>query len=302
MNDFREMLAMDNPALARVDPLLRNLLIAKSIPALADLNIPRYQNQVDAWAGAIKLRLPRDERAFHKTPRDWKNDINFFRLGVVCSFVETELGVKYREDQRDVTQILYTNPSDLFVNGVMDTRRGTCGNMAVLHVALGWRLGWPVSLACVGSHFILRYDDGQVTHNIEATQADYGGFRSPPDEVYMQEHRLPPIAVTCGSDLRALTPREMVGAFVGLRARHMRDTGRMHEAISDYLLARWLYPNSRLLYRESMALEVTRGERLFSPGEIGSPESLLDALLIDYGSNARTRNAPPAFFPAIRIG
>jgi len=248
------------------------------------------------------LRLPRAERAFHKTPRDWKNDINFFRLGVVCSFVETELDVKYIEDQREVQQILYTNPSDLFVNGVMDTRRGTCGNMAVLHLALGWRLGWPVSLACIGSHFILRYDDGTVTHNIEATQADYGGFRSSPDDVYLREHRLPRLAIDCGSDLRALTARETVGAFLGLRGRHMRDTGRFQEAQADYQLARWLYPNSRRLYIDAMALAVPQGAKLFESGELGSPESLLGALYADYGYKSVTVSATAtAFAPAIRV-
>jgi hypothetical protein len=32
--------------------------------------------------------------------------------------------------------------------------------MAALHLALGWRLGWPVSLAVVGWHVILRFDNG----------------------------------------------------------------------------------------------------------------------------------------------
>jgi len=78
----------------------------------------------------------------------------------------------------------------------MDTRQGTCGNMATLHVALGWRLGWPVSLACVRSHYICRYDDGGVTYNIEATQAGYGGFKSDPDEYLIEHHALPPKAIS----------------------------------------------------------------------------------------------------------
>ena len=94
--------------------------------------------------------------------------------------------------------MLYTDPSDLFLNGVIDTRRGTCANMAALHVALGWRLGWPVSLACVASHFVCRYDDGQVTHNIEATQSGHGGFRSDPDEYLIKKHELPPVAIASG--------------------------------------------------------------------------------------------------------
>lgn len=302
MLDYREMLALDNPALAGVDPLVRNLLVAKSIPALSHLDIPSYQQKADEWAAAIRKRLPDDERMFWRRPSDWKSDINFFRLGVVCSYVELELGVKYREDQRNATQILYTNPSDLFLNGVMDSRRGTCGNMAALHVALGWRLGWPVSLACVGSHFILRFDNGRVTHNIEATQADYGGFKSDDDAYLIRENRLPRVAIECGSDLHALSPREMVGAFVGLRGRHMRDTNRHTEAEQDYLLARWLFPNSRRLYVDSMALAVPRGAKLFDPGEIGSSESLSSALYAEYGYKSATLSASAtAFVPAIRI-
>lgn len=144
MTDYRELLALDNPSLARVDPLVRNLLVAKSIPALAHLDILNYQRRADEWAAAIRDRLPAAERVFRQTPWEWKNDVNFFRLGVMCGFVEHELGIAYNDDQREAKQILYTNPADLFVNGVMDTRRGTCGNMAALHVALGWRLGWPV--------------------------------------------------------------------------------------------------------------------------------------------------------------
>jgi hypothetical protein len=282
MTDYREMLPLDNPALARVDPLVRNLLVARSIPALANLDVPRYQATADGWAEGVRSWLPRADQEFHKSPEYWKNDINFFRLGVVHQYLEREVGVEYIEEQRQSTRILYTNPSDLFLNGVMDTKRGTCGNMAALHVAIGWRLGWPVSLACVGSHFLCRYDDGKVTHNIEATQSGHGGFKSDPDEYLIEHYGLPPVAVACGSDLRALSPREMLGMFVGLRARHMRDTGRWHEAQQDYLLARWLFPNSRRLYIDGMCLAIGHGNTLFVPGEVGSPHSLTDMLVERY--------------------
>ena len=94
--------------------------------------------------------------------------------GLVCQYLELEVGIQYNRDQRESQRVLYTNPSDLFLNGVLDTREGTCGNMAALQLAFGWRLGWPVSLACVNSHFILRFDDGQTTYNIEATQSGQG--------------------------------------------------------------------------------------------------------------------------------
>ena len=207
-----------------------NLLMAKSIPSLNDLDITRYEQLADEWADDVRRRLPSAEKVFWLTPEDWKNDGNFLRLGVLCGYLEYEAGIAYNEDQRYAADVYYTDPSNLFLNGVMDTRRGTCGNMAALHVAIGWRLGWPVSLACVRSHYICRFDDGTVTHNIEATQAGYGGFKSDPDEYLIEQHELPAEAITSGSDLRAVTPRELLGIFVGLRGRHMLDTGRGDEA------------------------------------------------------------------------
>lgn len=280
-------LACSDEEFARADPLVMNLLVAKSIPSLSKLDIPHFARLRDSWAEAIAERLPDAEKVFRQSPDEWKNDINFFRLGILCGFLEHEVGIAYIEDQRYVKTIHYTDPSDLFLNGVMSTRRGTCGNLAALHVAIGWRLGWPVSLACVKSHYICRYDDGQVTHNIEATQAGYGGFKSDPDEDLIRQYDLPPIAISSGSDLRALKPREMLGVFIGLRARHMRDTNRPEEAEADYLLARRLFPNSRRLYIDAMALIVPRGATLFEGGEVGSPQSLSAWVAEEYGRRLR---------------
>jgi hypothetical protein len=134
---------------------------------------------------------------------------------------------------------------------------------------LPWRLGWPVSLACVGSHFICRYDDGKVTHNIEATKNGAGGFHSHPDDYYLREHHLPQKAVTCGSDLRAVTPREMLGLFVGIRARFFENTRRLEEAETDYLLARYLFPRNRQLYVSHKLVSLQCGLDRFEPGEAG---------------------------------
>jgi len=176
VNHYLELLPHSNEQLAKVDPQLMNLLVAKSIPSLAGLDVPRYQQQAGEWAAAITESLPGAERVFRKTPHYWKNDINFFRLGVLCELLEKQAGIAYREDQRNMTEIYYADPTDLFLNGVMDTRRGTCCNMAALHVALGWRLGWPASLAYANTHLVCRYDDGKVAHNIEAAQSGCNGW------------------------------------------------------------------------------------------------------------------------------
>jgi hypothetical protein len=270
---FCHLLDLSDDALAARDLVELNLLVAKSIPSQADLDIPKYQRQADEWAAVVRDRLREYEPEFYKTPGEWGNDIRLFRLGVLCGFLEYEAKIEYIAEQREATSVWYTDPSHLFLNGVMDTRRGTCGSMATLHVAIGRRLGWPVSLAAVKSHFVCRYDDGEVTHNIEATQSGYGGFKHDPDEWLVRQYGLPKIAVASGSDLRAISVREMLGVFVGFRGRHMRDTGRLEEAEGDYLLARRLFPTNRRLFVDAQTLTLDHGERCSTRARSGSPRS-----------------------------
>ncbi|XZE37239.1 transglutaminase family protein [Pirellulaceae bacterium SH501] len=277
---------MSEDRLAEVDPLAMNLIVANGIPSLSGLDITRYQDIVNTWVTDFQHRcLPQWEPYFHDAPHYFENDIRYFRLGMVCQYLELEVGIQYNLDQRDLTGILYTNPSDLFLNGVIDSREGTCGNMAALQVAFGWRMGWPVSLACVNSHFILRFDDGNATYNIEATQSGHGGFKSDPDEFLIETKKLPPIAILSGSDLRALRPHEMLGSFVGLRARHFQDIGKHegneHKMLGsepDWLLARQLFPSSRVLYKNQVVVSSMRGDSLFEPYEAGHPNSYAQCL------------------------
>ena len=199
-----QFLSLSNEELGGVDPVVMNLVVAKGIPALADLDIGRYVALADKWAADIERNIPAADANFYRRPHYWQNDLDFARLWPVWRYVEVVLGVSYRLDQRGLTEVYYTDPGDLFLNGVMDTRQGTCGNMALLYVVLCRRLNWPVSLACVNSHSIARYDDGKKAFNIEASQTgDRCGLSSQTDDWYVEHNKLPKCAVECGSDLRA---------------------------------------------------------------------------------------------------
>jgi hypothetical protein len=190
-------------------------------------------------------------------------------------YLDQILKIGYREDQKNLKQVLYTDPTDLFLNGVMETRQGTCGNLALLWVVLGRRLGWPISLATVGAHFIGRFDDGKKVINIEAaSESGQGGFRALPDSHYLGERKMPRRAVDCGSDLHSLTPREMLGVFFGARARHYNNLVRHKEAEPDYLVARYLFPHNRFLYISQNQISVQNSMDLFEPGERGHPIEL----------------------------
>jgi hypothetical protein len=282
-----DLVAMSAEELASVDPLAMNLIVAKGIPQLARLDISHYQQLVDRWVLDLNRRcLPQWEPYFHEAPQDFENDIRYFRLGMVCQYLDQIVGIKYNLKQRDSKKIHYTNPSDLFLNGLLDTQEGTCGNMATLHVAMGWRMGWPVSLACVNAHYILRFDDGETIYNVEATNTGNGGFSTNPDSYIIKQKQLPNIAIESGSDLRALRPHEMLGCFVGLRARHIQDIGLISgneqiilQAEHDWLLARQLFPTNRILFRNQMAASFLRGYGLFSKQESGHPETFGNCIM-----------------------
>jgi hypothetical protein len=276
-----KFLAVPDAELRSVDPVVMNLVVAKGIPALADLDIERYVRLADEWAKDLLARMRTKEKEFFRTPQKWRNDIDFFRLGLVCWYCDVVLGVAYHEDQRNVDEkagIRYTDPTHLFLNGVMDTRRGTCGNMALLHVVLGRRVGLPVHLACVWAHFLCRFDDGVKTINIETTETGRGGFSSSPDDYILAQHKMPAKAQECGSDLRALTARETLAMFLYTRGRHFEDTERYEDAERDYLLARYLFPRHRRLYMAQTQVSVWRSTDLFEPHEKGHIVGLAEYL------------------------
>jgi Transglutaminase-like superfamily len=246
-------------ALRHTDPLVLNLIVARGCPTVRNVDMLACAHQLDLWAGEVQAILPAAEDEFHASPGDWKHDLAFFRLGLLCWFIDEVLHIRYRDDLREAEFVRYTDPRDLFLHGLIETRRGTCATMPALHVALGWRLGWPVALAVAGWHVLCRYDDGERTHNIEATRTGGGGFHSHPDHDYMFRYGITEADVRSGSDLTTLDPRRMLGLFVGFRARHLQDVGQPRQAARDYELALNLFPGSQLLRRKGSELTVFNG-------------------------------------------
>ena len=79
-----QMLAMSSEELRCVDPVVMNLVVAKGLPSLADLDVEHYVRIVDEWGRDLAKRVPQLEQNFHQSPEKWDNDIAMFRLGIVC--------------------------------------------------------------------------------------------------------------------------------------------------------------------------------------------------------------------------
>lgn len=125
----------------------------------------------------------------------------------------------------------------------------------------------------------MRYDDGQSVYNLEATAAGSGGWGAFDDAYFIAMENLPRKALACGFDLRAVTPREMLGLFIGLRARYLENTYCFDEAERDYLQARALFPSNRQLHFQQLQLSLQQGADYFEPGERSHPSETAAWLL-----------------------
>jgi len=99
------------------------------------------------------------------------------------------------------------NPDDLFLNSVLDNKRGYCLSLSILYLSIGERLDLPLYGVVVPGHFFVRYDDKNRSFNIETTQKGV----NPSDDHYRKEFKIPDS--TDGVYLRNLTKKETIGCF-----------------------------------------------------------------------------------------
>ncbi len=128
----------------------------------------RYISKIDDMALEIRSRLEAK-----------RLKANYKAIAVINKYLFDELGFESVPEAN--------NPNDLFLHSVMDRKRGYCLSLSVLYLSLGERLGLPLYGVVAPGHFFVRYDDGQIRFNIEATSK--GGNAT--DEYYINKFKVP---------------------------------------------------------------------------------------------------------------
>ncbi|MEM6259660.1 MAG: hypothetical protein AAGI37_15380 [Planctomycetota bacterium] len=273
-----QLLALSDDELEKVSLVELNLAVVREIPGHEDLDAAKYEQVIDQWTREFAEELPAIDASFRGREAEYHHDLRFYRIGQLMAWLGHKKNIRYIPEQRDLDAVTYTDAAELFLHGLIDTRLGTCGNMPALQAAIARRLGWPVSLAPVESHTLCRFDDGEVVYNIETTHTDQGGFSAGSNQDYIAQFNLPPCAMTEGDTLETMSAREMLGYFIGLRARYYQDTGDWQKADQDFALARSLLPRHRKLLLASLELTLRRGEAIFDRREPGHPLLLCAAI------------------------
>eukprot|EP00752_Nemacystus_decipiens_P014027 g12463.t1 len=269
-----ELLALSDEALEKVSLVELNLAVLREIEGYEDLDASQYEAIVDQWSKEFAKELPKIDATFRGREAEYKNDLRFYRIGQLMAWLGHKKNIAYIPEQRDLDHVVYKDPGELFLHGLLDTRLGTCGNMPTLQAAIARRMGWPVALAPVESHTVCRFDDGEVAYNIETTHADKGGFSAGSEADYAKAFKLPPCAFTEADTLETMSAREMLAYFISLRGRYYWDTGQWEKADQDHSLARSLLPRHRRLLLASMELSIQRSNQIFNTHEERHPFAL----------------------------
>ena len=165
----------------------------------------RYLSMIDDMAYEIRDRLKAAKvRANHRA------------IPVINKYLFEELGFRSVEEA--------SKPEELFLHSVLDNKRGYCLSLSVLYLSLAERLGLPLYGVVVPGHFFVRYDDGRVRFNIEATS----GGGSAPDEHYIEKFGVP--RARGGIYMRNLNKMQTLGCFFNNLGNSYMSVGKVKQA------------------------------------------------------------------------
>ena len=179
------------PSLALSANTTNEILIEKELGNIPDLK----SSQIDLlktlllisrhWDPSLKIQPLQDE--ITKLVLDVKhnlqdsNDTSSITHALRMA-IHKNAGYRYTEqvDSRGYP----TNNEELFLHGMLKTKRGYCMNLSLLYLIIGQKLDIPLFGVPLPNHFFVRYDKGKDRINIEATEMG----TSFPDSFYGQRY------------------------------------------------------------------------------------------------------------------
>ncbi|MGO8928358.1 MAG: hypothetical protein ACLQU3_15935 [Limisphaerales bacterium] len=243
-----QLLAMSSAELEKCDIALIDLACAQGLRGSEQLDIGQCLETVDGWADQVKWETQRREYLYNEHPQDYQHSLGRYRMNLLGAILVQDLGIRYNPDRRfelaqgkPPTMAWNTNSQDIFIHGLLGGKHaGTCSSMPVLYVAIGRRLGYPVSLATTKMHIYVRYEEPNGGHfNVEATMEK--GFLTPTEQDYTTDiFQCTPEEVRGFGWLRPISNAEAFAHLLIHRGTCLALAKRYREAREMYLAA-WRY-------------------------------------------------------------
>ena len=258
-----KLLAMTPDELAGMDIAEMNLLCATGLKGSEGLDVAKCMSRLDDYAKWVRYYTQPSLRDFHQRPQDFKNSEAKFRVLLLISVLQKEYGIHYND--RGENSCDCSNSKNPFIHGMIDDPNGgTCASMPVMYVAVGRRLGYPVSLVLAKTHIFARWDDLTTGEkfNIEGTNAR---FSDHPDSHYQNwPYKITDAELKQGWYLKPLTPAEELAVFLQNRGYCLMDNARYAEAEVAFTESYRLAPQNPL-GRAQIASAAAGGRPLHAP-------------------------------------
>ena len=151
--------------------------------------------------------------------------------------IHTKAGYRYTE-QVDTRGIPVDN-EELFLHGMLKSKRGYCMNLSLLYLILGQKLDLPLFGVPLPNHFFVRYEKGGNRINIEATEMG----TSFSDSFYRQRH-LNSSGTKSSYFLKNLDTKQTLGAYFSNVGMVYYQNQKVERAIFYLQLSTKINPNS----------------------------------------------------------
>jgi hypothetical protein len=261
-----ELVSLTPIELAHCDIARMSLLCAQGLAGEETVQVERCLARLDEWARRVEGETERHRYRFRAHPEQFENSEGYFRLLMMAVVVCEDFGVRYNPARIGPASLsaddhFFADPRDVFLHGLLGERRmGTCSSMPVLYVALGRRLGYPVTLVPTKAHLFVRWEGGGERFNVEATGKGMNRY----DDAHYRQWPFPVSEEEMKRDgyLKSLSAAEELAVFLSLRGNCLREAGRRAEAATCYAQASRLAPEARAY---QVLLAETQG-----PSEVGA--------------------------------
>jgi len=243
--DYKRWSGFTDKELARYDVAYLNLLVAEGLPGSESIDIKAALNQLDYWADLVRVNTEHWLRSFRPTPEVPTE--GHLRMVAMATALWRDIGIRISPKRMD-NALNYTDSQDNFLHGILNGNGGTCASLPMAYLAIGRRLGYPLSLVPTRNHLFVRWNgsDGKP-FNVECA---CGGFRSDDDEHYRTWPF--PFAVDERNDpfwLHNISPRGEMAIHLAQRSHCLMDHLQLDEALEAIYFAKKMEPHYTYLWK-----------------------------------------------------
>lgn len=121
---------LPNSELAKLDIAQINLACAVGLPTTDNIDFGFTREQLDNWAAHTRRFTERSLSLFYSGRSDYSDSEARFRIQAMITFLQRDVGIRFRTDKRSNDAIL--TPSDTFLHGILRGEGGTCGSLPIL--------------------------------------------------------------------------------------------------------------------------------------------------------------------------